>query len=169
MKQNFKFLLILIVLLIVAMPSSTQAVQNCDPNNLGTGQVPSTDESFCTCPPGQGPERPAATERCQLINPAPGQLVGISDFGALLGRIIKIFLTFAGAIAVIFLIIGGFQYISARGNEEAMEKAKKTITGAVIGIIIIVMAFAIVLIVNNLLTDPNLDVNVFANPSDFVI
>ena len=87
-----------------------------------------------------------------MINPASGQLVDIRDFGPLLQRIITIFLYFAGGIAVLFLMVGGFQYVAARGNEEATEKAKKTITGAIIGIIIIVMAFAIVAIVNNLLT-----------------
>ena len=58
----------------------------------------------------------------------------------------------AGAIAVIFLMVGGFQYVASRGNEETMERAKRTITSAVIGIIVIVMAYAIVAIINDLLT-----------------
>lgn len=90
--------------------------------------------------------------RCKIDNPAEGLLVGTDDFRTLLVDIIEILLYFAGGIAVLFLIIGGFQYIAARGNEETTEKAKKTITGAIIGIIIIVMAFAIVAIVNSLLT-----------------
>ena len=88
-----------------------------------------------------------------IDNPAPDQLIDVSDFGVLLKNVIvQIFLEFAAAIAVVFLIIGGFQYVSSRGNEEAMEKAKKTITAAVIGIVVIVMAYAIVAIVNNLVT-----------------
>ncbi len=55
---------------------------------------------------------------------------------------------------MIFLIVGGYRYIIARGNEEMMEAAKKTITGAIIGIIVIVISFAIVAIINNLLTRP---------------
>lgn len=89
---------------------------------------------------------------CVINNPASGNLVNIPNFGDLLQRIVKIFLEFAGAVAVIFLMVGGFQYVSSRGNEEAMEKAKKTITSAVIGIVLIVMAYAIVTIVNDLLT-----------------
>ena len=96
-----------------------------------------------------------ADGKCPLENPNPGYLVGgqdFNDFGDLLTRAIGWMLYFAAGIAVLFLLVGGFQYISARGNEEATEKAKKTITGAVIGIIIIIMAYAIVTIVSNLVT-----------------
>jgi hypothetical protein len=87
-----------------------------------------------------------------IQNPAPDYLVHIDNFGDLLAKAVLTLLTFAGAIAVVFLMIGGFQYVSSRGNEEAMEKAKKTVTSAIIGIVIIVMAYAIVSIVNTLLT-----------------
>lgn len=87
-----------------------------------------------------------------IDNPDTVHLLPYCTFKALLVKIVQIFLEFAGAIAVIFLVIGGFQYIASRGNEEAMEKAKKSITAAIIGIVIIVMAFAIVTIVNNLLS-----------------
>lgn len=90
--------------------------------------------------------------KCQLKNPAPNQLVDLNNFGDLLKRIIETMLFFAGGIATLFLIVGGYRYVTSTGNEEAMEKAKKTVTSAVIGIVIIVMAFAIVAIVNAFLT-----------------
>lgn len=90
--------------------------------------------------------------KCVLKNPSSGYLVTFPDFDTLLERVISWLLYFAGGIAVLFLLVGGFQYISARGNEEATEKAKKTITGAIIGIVIIVMAFAIIAIISNLVT-----------------
>ena len=101
------------------------------------------------CADGQ----PAVNDKCPVRNPASQYLVGNSDTKAqdLVIQLIDIFLYFAGAIALIFLIVGGFQYIASRGNEEATEKAKKSIAGAVIGIVIIVMSYAIVTIVNNLL------------------
>lgn len=64
-------------------------------------------------------------------------------------RIIEILLAIAGLIAVIFLIVGGFRYVTAGGNEEASESAKKTITNAIIGIIIIILAFVIVRVIAN--------------------
>lgn len=90
--------------------------------------------------------------KCVIKNPAPEYLVNTSSFGDLLRSVINIALIFAGAIAVLFLIVGGYKYIISRGNDEGMESAKKTISGALIGIIIIVMAYAIIAIVNNLLT-----------------
>lgn len=74
------------------------------------------------------------------------------DGQQLVVAVIDMILFFAAGVAVIFLVMGGYQYVAARGNEEATEKAKKTITSAVIGIVVIVMAFALVAIVNTLLT-----------------
>ncbi|MDP3993798.1 MAG: pilin [Candidatus Doudnabacteria bacterium] len=102
-------------------------------------------------PPGGGPIPPPGGPTGELTNPAPGQLVNIDTFEKLLIKIINTFLYFAGGIAVIFIVVGGFQYVASRGNEESTEKAKKTVTYAVLGLVIIVMAFAIVSIVNNLL------------------
>jgi len=90
---------------------------------------------------------PALAALDPIPNPAPGKLVDDVDFDDLVKRAINWGLYAAGSIAVIFLIVGGFQYVASRGNEEQMEKAKKTITAAIIGIVIIVMAFAIVSIV----------------------
>lgn len=88
----------------------------------------------------------------KIENPDEAHLLPYCTFKDLLTKIVQIFLEVAGAVAVIFLMIGGFQYLSSRGNEDAMEKAKKTITSSVIGIVLIVMAFAIVSIINNILT-----------------
>src|SRR3989338_1919712 len=131
MKQ--KYIILFVVVLALALPVLVGA-QGTPPEGQPTGPV--------ACPAGQ------------ICNPAPGQLVNISDFRELLTKIINSFLYFAGGIAVLFIVIGGFQYVASRGNEEATEKAKKTVTYAVLGIVIIVMAYAIVSIVNNLLIKP---------------
>ena len=47
---------------------------------------------------------------------------------------------FSGALAVLYIVIAGFRYITSAGNEENMEKAKKQITYAVIGLILIGIA-----------------------------
>lgn len=49
----------------------------------------------------------------------------------------------AAAIFVILLLVGGVQYLSAAGNEEATAKAKKLLVDAVIGLIIVLAAWAI--------------------------
>src|SRR3989338_6683642 len=66
-------------------------------------------------------------------------------------KIINIALAVAGLIAVLFLIIGGFRYITSAGNEETAEQAKKIITNAIIGIVVIILSFVIVRVISSAL------------------
>ncbi len=61
----------------------------------------------------------------------------------------------AFGIAVLFLIIGGFWYITSAGNEETAEKGKNTAINAIIGIVIIILSYVIVNVVAKLVTDTN--------------
>ncbi|MDD5179589.1 MAG: pilin, partial [Candidatus Gracilibacteria bacterium] len=54
------------------------------------------------------------------------------------------------ALSVVFLIIGGYQYLTAIGNDDQIKKAHKTITWSLIGVALAMLAFAIVQIVVNL-------------------
>lgn len=47
-------------------------------------------------------------------------------------------------VAVIFVIIGGINYMTSEGDQSKVEKAKKTILNACIGLIICALSFAIV-------------------------
>ncbi|MFA6457896.1 MAG: hypothetical protein WCV72_00715 [Patescibacteria group bacterium] len=58
--------------------------------------------------------------------------------------IINWFLYFLGFIATIFLIYGGFLYVTAGVSDDNIAKAKKIITYAVIGIILILIAAVLV-------------------------
>ncbi len=71
-------------------------------------------------------------------------------------RVINIALALAGLIAVLFLVIGGFRYITAGGNEDSASSAKKIILNAVIGIIVIILSFVVVRVVSNTLTTTTL-------------
>lgn len=83
------------------------------------------------------------------------KLPGDSTASEFVIRIINILLAIAALIAVIYLIIGGFRYITAAGNEENAEAAKKTITNAIIGIVVIILAFVIVRVIANALVSSN--------------
>lgn len=71
----------------------------------------------------------------------PGGDLSISS---VLSNIITWILGLAGGIAVLFLILGGLQYITSSGNKDRAEKAKQTILYAVIGLIVIALSFVIV-------------------------
>lgn len=59
-------------------------------------------------------------------------------------NVVNFALGFLGLIALIIIIYGGFMYVTAAGNEEQAGKGKKSITYALIGIIIILASYAIV-------------------------
>lgn len=65
---------------------------------------------------------------------------------------IKLIINMSGVIAIVFLMVGGFLYMTSSGNEEAAEKGKKIIINAIIGLVVIIMAGTIVTIVSNLVT-----------------
>lgn len=49
-----------------------------------------------------------------------------------------------GVIAVIMIIIGGFHYMTSQGSPEKVQKGKNTILYGIVGMIIVLSAFAIV-------------------------
>ncbi|MFH2136575.1 MAG: hypothetical protein ABII19_03030 [Patescibacteria group bacterium] len=66
-----------------------------------------------------------------------------SDPRAVAARIINVALGFLGIIAVVIVLYGGFMWMTAAGNEERISKAKQILSAGVIGLVIIVMAWAI--------------------------
>lgn len=68
---------------------------------------------------------------------------------SLISTVINWALGIAFGIAVLFLIIGGFWFITAGGNEEQSGKGRKTVVNALIGIVIVVLSYVIVSVVAN--------------------
>ena len=62
------------------------------------------------------------------------------DLNSLIHKIINVISVFAGIIAVIMLIVGGFRYITGSGSDQAVAAAKKTILYAIIGLVIVAFA-----------------------------
>lgn len=63
--------------------------------------------------------------------------------GNVVAAFIKGFLGLLGVIFVILIVVAGFNWMTAGGDEEKIKKATQTISRAVIGLIIIVAAYAI--------------------------
>jgi len=61
----------------------------------------------------------------------------------LIGDVISTALLLAGVVAVIYLIIGGYQYITSSGNAEQAQTGRTTVLNAIIGLIIIFAAYVI--------------------------
>jgi len=80
-----------------------------------------------------------------------GGLAGTRTWQELTKKIIDILLTIAGVIAVLFILIGGYWYITSAGNEEQAEKGKKALVNAIIGLVVVILSYVIVNVLANLL------------------
>lgn len=76
---------------------------------------------------------------------------GDNTFLTVISRLIVIALSLASLVAMAFLIYGGFQYITSRGNEEQTESSKRTLFNAIIGLIVIILSYVIVVVISNTL------------------
>lgn len=82
-----------------------------------------------------------ASQFNHLYNLRPGQYVRTSILWLLGG---------SGVAAFIFLLLGGFQWITSGGDKDAAEKARKKIIFALTGLAIVFSAYAIVFILRAL-------------------
>lgn len=84
---------------------------------------------------------------------------GTAGFGAqapslpaLVGNFVNAVLGLSGLVLVVLLVYGGILYLTAAGNEEQVKKAKSVLRNAVIGLVIIVSAYAVSVFVVGQLT-----------------
>ncbi len=77
--------------------------------------------------------------------------LGNTDPREMAGSVINIVLGFLGVIAVLIILLGGFKWMTAAGNEDGIAEAKQMIGAGIIGLIIIMAAFGIAQFVINAL------------------
>ncbi len=66
-----------------------------------------------------------------------------ATFKSIIGQVITMVLSFMGIIFLVLAIYGGYNWMTARGDEQKVEKAKQTITNAIIGLIVVLAAYVI--------------------------
>lgn len=101
---------------------------------LGIGLVASPAYAACT----------SAKDCVQSGVNASGGSGTKTDVGKLIKTIVNVLLFVLGALAVIMIVIGGIKYTVSNGDASAVTSAKNTIFYAVIGLIVALMAYAIV-------------------------
>ena len=69
--------------------------------------------------------------------------LGNEDPREIAANVINVLLGFLGIIAVVIILIGGFKWMTAGGNEDKTAEARKLISAGVVGLIIILAAFGI--------------------------
>jgi len=89
------------------------------------------------------------------IDPEYGTTFGLgtADLMSTVIKIVQWALGFLGLIAVIMIMYGGFVWMTAAGNTDKVDKAKKIIIRAVIGLVIVLLAWAITLFIMRTMSD----------------
>lgn len=68
----------------------------------------------------------------------------IDCIGAVFNNVVNTALVLAGAIALIIILIAAFRFVTSRGNPEAVEGARKLFIYALLGLVIIFLAYGII-------------------------
>ncbi len=74
---------------------------------------------------------------------------GIDDIGSIAGVAINAALTLVGLFFLMLMVYAGYLWMTARGEADQVEKAKKIIIGALIGLVIVLSAYAITVFVTS--------------------
>ncbi len=85
----------------------------------------------------------------------PPTLQNLEDVFA---NVIKIVLGIAGITFFILLLSSGFKFITSGGDPKALEGAKKTLTYAIGGLIVIILSYLILLLIKDI---TGIDVTIF--------
>lgn len=79
--------------------------------------------------------------------------LGTKDVRTTVASIIRVAMGLLGIVAVVIILIGGFTWMTAGGNEDKVSEAKKWIFAGVIGLAIILSAYALAtFIINSLVS-----------------
>lgn len=84
-----------------------------------------------------------ATPALAQLDVQPGVPGGFSDLNNTIRTIFRFVILLASIVFVILFLIGGVQYLTAAGNDEQTGKAKKLLVDAIIGLVIVLAAWAI--------------------------
>lgn len=78
-----------------------------------------------------------------MADSAGYKIDGTVSFLGITSMVITSLLSLMGVIFLVLLIYGGFLWMTAKGNEQQVEKAKEVMYSAIIGLIIVLAAYAI--------------------------
>lgn len=93
----------------------------------------------------------------QVSLPVIGKCV--SGFPEYVQTVYNLFIGIVGILAVVMIMLGGFQWLAAAGNSQVISGAKTTILSAVIGLILALTSYAILDFINPDITLLTIDEN----------
>ena len=115
--------------------SPYRCVEKKDCVNDGYKFIPRTDSRAEKCPENQG--RCIVDEKIKLNVPIPGSGSRVKNINDYIDILFKWLLQLGGVIAAGVIVWGGYIYITAAGNQAKISQAKETITGGIIGLVLL--------------------------------
>lgn len=76
-----------------------------------------------------------------------------SDISAVTGDVITALLGFIGSLFLLLIIAGGILWMTAAGSEEQIRKAKSMITAAMLGLVVVLLSYAIAKVIGMILSN----------------
>jgi len=76
-----------------------------------------------------------------------GDVPTIKDIECVAGNLVSAALGLAGIVLFIMFLIGGFKYMTSGGDPKAVEAAKGTLTQAVAGLVVLVLAYVVLVVI----------------------
>lgn len=136
----------------VLPPLSGATESTCESNltaaqcGIGTIAENTPCEQVAVCPQFSLPtSTPAGDGVVPGGKPVPVALtnpLGTTNVAVILGRLVAAMVGFAGAIGLIVVIYGGFQWLTAAGNPEKIKKGQEIMFWAIIGLVVMFGAYA---------------------------
>ena len=97
----------------------------------------------------------AARANAQVSIDFPSNFAGFSshDLKETIANIVRIIVGFLGIITIIIILAGGFKWMTSGGSEDKIAEAKKLISAGVVGLVVVLAAYAIAsFVINSLQT-----------------
>ncbi len=69
--------------------------------------------------------------------------IGTKNIGDTIAGVINVVLSFLGILATGIILLGGFKWMTSQGNSDKVDEAKKLIGAGVVGLAIVLVAYAV--------------------------
>lgn len=81
----------------------------------------------------------------QTLPDAPGytDVVGLNAIPTLFGNILGVAVALIGLVSFVMLLSGGVRFLTSGGDQKGVEQAKSTLTWAILGLVLAILAFLI--------------------------
>ncbi|MFH2019423.1 MAG: hypothetical protein ABII80_02320 [bacterium] len=81
---------------------------------------------------------------------AAGEAAELQDLSTYVGNVIEALIPLIGIISFVMVLAGGFTILTAGGNPESIKKGGQTITFAIGGLVLSIIAWLILVLIKNI-------------------